>query len=220
MGWDKKGPYRFDGIKLHLIEFPKNKMEDQFYEKNPGSTINPYAIYSMFRDSKDNIWFGTSNLGVYLFDGKEISWMFESHLVETAEGGNFGVRSIGEDQDGHYWISNAHYRYEVSPIQTETEGLQAINYKRKIGVEKKAKEDLYLYSMETDRNGDLLMFAKEDGLWRNNGEELTEFFIEDGEKSISPTSMYKDYQGMIWLESEQDGIYKYDGTSFEKFQIN
>lgn len=79
---------------------------------------------------------------------------------------------------------------------------------------------MYFYSMETDRNGDLLMFAKEDGLWRNNGEELTEFFNEDGEKSISPTSMYKDYQGMIWLESEQDGIYKYDGTSFEKFQIN
>ncbi|MDG1428020.1 MAG: two-component regulator propeller domain-containing protein [Crocinitomicaceae bacterium] len=190
-------------------------------ESNPAIRTNFTSEANViYRDKKDNLWFGTSNLGVYLFDGKEIRWMYESQHVESPEGGNFGVRSIGEDQDGHYWISNAHYRYEVSPIQTETEGLQAINYKRKIGVEKKAKEDLYLYSMETDRNGDLLMFAKEDGLWRNNGEELTEFFIEDGEKSISPTSMYKDYQGMIWLESEQDGIYKYDGTSFEKFQIN
>ena len=54
----------------------------------------------MYEDSRGNIWFGTSNLGIYLFDGTEISWMYENHLIETPEGGNFGVRSIAEDQDG------------------------------------------------------------------------------------------------------------------------
>jgi len=31
MGWDKSGPYRFDGKNLYHLKLPKNKMEDEFY---------------------------------------------------------------------------------------------------------------------------------------------------------------------------------------------
>lgn len=219
IGWDKSGPYRFDGKNLYHLKFPKNKMEDEFYKKYPNASFNPYAIYSIFKDSKGNVWFGTSNLGIYLFDGKEISWMYENHLIETSEGGNFGVRSIAEDQDGNYWICNANYRYSLLPNETEGDGLKFINYKRQVGIENIEKEDLYFYSMETDSNGYLLMFAKEYGLWLNNGKELTQFFIKDGKQNISPTSMYKDNQGVLWFGTDQYGIYRYNGNTFEKFKI-
>ncbi|HIP31766.1 MAG TPA: hypothetical protein EYG86_03300 [Crocinitomicaceae bacterium] len=191
-------------------------MEDEFYKKNPNSTINPYAIYSIYEDSKGNIWFGTSNLGIYLFDGKEISWMHEKHLIETPEGGNFGVRSIAEDQNGNYWISNANYKYSLLPNEQEGDGLKSINYKRQVGIENIGEENLYFYSMQTDKNGDLLMFAQEDGLWLNNGEELIPFFIRDGERNISPTSFYKDNQGELWLGTDKHGIYKYVSGNSEK----
>ena len=219
MGWDKSGPYRFDGNNLYHLKFPKNIMEEEFYRKYPNASFNPYSIFSIYKDSKGNIWFGTSNLGIYLFDGKEISWMHENHLIETPEGGNFGVRSIGEDQNGNYWICNANYRYSLLPNDIEGDGLKSINYKRQVGIENIVNENLYFYSMETDSNGDLLMFAQEDGLWLNNGIELTQFFIKDGNQNISPASMYKSNQGLLWFGTNKYGIYKYNGSTFEKFKI-
>ncbi len=219
MGWDKKGPYRYDGENLYHLAFPKSEMEDKFYQKNPNASFNPYGIYSMFEDSKGNIWFGTSNMGVYFFDGQEISWMYENHHTETPAGGNFGVRSIGEDQDGNYWICNANYKYSLLPNETTGDGLKLLSYERQTGIEDIADDDLYFYAMETDLNGDLLMFAKEAGLWLNNGKELTQIFIEDGEQKLSPTAMYKDDKGIIWFGTDQQGIYQYDGNTFEQFEV-
>ncbi|MEL6534670.1 MAG: two-component regulator propeller domain-containing protein, partial [Bacteroidota bacterium] len=67
--------------------------------------------------------------------------------------------------------------------------------------------------------GEVFMFANSDGLWRNNGKQLTQFFIQyDGQK-FSPTSMYKDNQGTLWLGTASQGIYKYNGSAFEKFTL-
>lgn len=220
MGWDKSGPYRFDGKKLYHLKLPKNKMEDEFYTKYPNASYNPYGIYSIYKDSKGNIWFGTSNLGIYLFDGKEISWMYENQLTETPEGGDFGIRSIAEDQDGNYWICNANYKYTLLPNNIEGSELKSINYRRQIGIENNEKEVLYFISMETDSNGDLLMLTYENGVWRNNGKELIQFFIKNGERDISPSSIYKDKQGKLWFGTQNDGIYRYNGMTFEKFKPN
>jgi hypothetical protein len=105
------------------------------------------------------------------------------------------------------------------PNDSVSDGLKSINYKRQVGIENIVKKDLYFYSMETDNNGDLLMFAKEYGLWLNNGKELTQFFIKDGEQNILPTSMYKDNQGTFWFSTDKYGIYKYTGNTFKKFRI-
>lgn len=219
IGWDKRGPYRFDGENLYHLKFPKNKMEDEFYRKYPNASFNPYGIYSIYKDRKGNIWFGTACLGIYLFDGKEISWMYENHLIEMPGGGNFGIRSMIEDHEGNYWICNANYKYTLFPNDSVSDALQLINYKRQTGIENIVKEDLYFYSMETDKNGNLWMFAKDYGLWLNNGKELTQFFIEDGEQRISPTSIYKDNQGIFWFSTDKYGIYKYNGKKFEKFKV-
>ena len=73
--------------------------------------------------------------------------------------------------------------------------------------------------MEIDKNGDLLMFAGDYGLWRNNGKELIPFFIKDGKLNISPTSIYKDKLGILWFGTDEYGIYTYDGNTFERFKI-
>ena len=220
IGWDNRGPYRFDGKRLYQLKFPKNKMEDKFFKKYPNTSLNPYGIYSVYKDSKGNTLFGTAYLGIYLFDGKEISWMYENQLTETLQGGDFGIRSMIEDEDGIYWICNANFKYTLLPNDEKVDGLKSINYKRQVGIENIMMEDLYFYSIETDRNGDLLMFAKKYGLWLNNGKELTQFFINDGEQNISPTSMYKDNQGVLWFGTDKYGIYHYNGEEFEKFKIN
>jgi ligand-binding sensor domain-containing protein len=220
MGWDRKGPYRFDGENLYYVEFPKSKIEDDFYAKYPNVSYNPYSMYSMFKDSKGNSWFGTADLGIYQFDGDQIRWMHEEHLGTSPEGGAFGIRSIIEDKDGYFWICNTNYKFKMLPeSKDDDEQLKSLNYEREKGVVDEHDETLYFMSMVLDDNG-ILWMVNGDGMWKNNGQELVQFFINDGKSDISPTSVCKDDKGDLWFGTESDGIYKLDGGVFEKAVFN
>ncbi len=219
MGWNNSGPYRFDGKQLYHLQFPENKMEEEFYSKNPNATYNPYGVYYIYKDTKGNIWFGTSNLGVYKYDGNNISWMYEKHLTETPEGGSFGIRSIIEDKNGYIWICNPNYKYKILPDSTESSELKSINYQREFGVESKRLESLYFLSMTLDNNGNLWMVSYDNGVWRKNGNELIHYPIKDGDIDVLLFSIYKDNQGALWLGTHNAGVYKYNGKSFEKFKL-
>lgn len=219
IGWDKKGPYRFDGQHLYHLEFPKSNMEDEFYKKHPNVSYNPYSIYSMYKDSKGNLWFGTADLGIYQFDGHQIRWMHEAHLGSLPEGGAFGIRSIIEDKDGYFWICNTSYKYKILPdSKGDDKQLKRLNYKKEKGVINKNEAVLYFMSMLLDDKGNLWM-VNADGVWKNNGQELVPFFIQDGKSDLSPSSIYKDHQGALWFGTQKNGIYKYNGKTFEKFKI-
>jgi len=219
LGWNNSGPYRFDGKNLYHLQFPKNEMENEFNSKYPNASYNPYGVYYIYKDTKGTIWFGTSNLGVYHFDGNDISWMYEKHLTETREGGSFGIRSIIEDKDGYIWICNPKYKYKILPGSTEINELKLLNYQREFGVENKGLESLYSPSMTLDINGDLWMVTYDNGVWRNNGTELIQYPIKADDTDALLFSIYKDNQGVLWLGTHNAGVYKYNGKSFDKFEI-
>ena len=57
--------YRYDGKSLHRLEFPKTKVGDEHIAKYPRSKFpnvkySPYDVYSIFKDSKGHLWFGTA----------------------------------------------------------------------------------------------------------------------------------------------------------------
>jgi len=219
MGWNSGGPYRFDGKRLFHLQFPKNSMENEFNSKYPNVSFNPYAIYYIYKDTKGSMWFGTSSLGIYKYDGKDISWMYEKHLTETPEGGSFGIRSIIEDKDGYIWICNPKYKYKILPDHTKTNDLKLINYQRELGVENKKLESFYSPSMTLDNNGDLWMVTYANGVWKNNGNQLIHYPIKDDDTDVLLFSIYKDNQGVLWLGTHNAGVYKYNGKSFEKFEL-
>ena len=136
MGWDRKGPLRFDGKNLYQLEFPKPIQVDSFYAEFPNSTYNPFGIYWMYKDVNRNMWFGTASLGACRFDGESISWIYEKQLSRTPSGGDFGIRSIIEDKEGYFWICNTRYRFEMQPTFTEKNGTNYIDYKRENGIGK------------------------------------------------------------------------------------
>ncbi|WP_411896098.1 two-component regulator propeller domain-containing protein [Winogradskyella sp. A2] len=219
MGWNNSGPYRFDGIHLYHLQFPKNEMENEFNSINPNASYNPYSVYYIYKDSKDHMWFGTSNLGIYKYDGSDISWMYENHLTQTPKGGSFGIRSIIEDKDGYIWICNSKYKYKILRDNVKTNDLKQINYQRELGIESKGLERLYFMSMTVDNNGDLWMVTYDNGVWRNKGNELIHYPINDGDTEVLLFSIYKDKQGTLWLGTHNAGVYKYNGESFEKFEL-
>lgn len=222
MGWNKNGPYRYDGKSLYYLEFPKTSQADKFYAKYPNASFTPYGIYSMYTDSKGSLWFGTSSLGACRYDGKTISWLYERHLVETPDGGNPGIRTILEDKNGHFWISNTHYRYEILPESSVMNGTIQVNYRKETGIgyayDNGEIDYPYFMSIAENKEGDLWIVTYSDGVWRYDGHELHHYPIKDGDANVLLYAIYKDNQGMLWLVSHNAGVYNFNGKTFEKFR--
>ncbi len=223
MGWDGIGPYRYDGEKLYQLAFPKSDREDAFYSKYPNAAYSPYGIYSMYTDSDGAIWFGTSSMGLCRYDGRTVSWLYEDQLTHTPSGGDFGIRSIVEDDQGFFLFCNTRYRYDILQSSTESSGTYHIDYKKEngIGIEKGNKEPFFPYfmSMVQGDAGDIWMASYNDGLWRNTGEELIHYPISEGTKELMLFSIYKDHQGILWLATDDEVLHTYNGNEFVAFSI-
>lgn len=218
IGFNKKGPYRYDGKYLHALKFSKSPQEDEFYSREPYGNYSPYGIYTIYKDSKGFMWFGTTSLGVCRFDGKSLSWNYENQLQTTPSGGDFGTRAIFEDKDGFFWFNNSRYRYDILPSNTNK-----LDYKKEDGIGNLNEQDQiefpYFLSIKQDNDGDLWMVTYKNGVWRNNGKELIHYPIKDGKTDVLLFSIYKDNQGVLWLGTFNAGVYKFNGKSFEKFEI-
>ena len=97
----KQKVYRFDGNTLYELTLPK-----------PPELNNPFDVYSIYKDRKGNIWFGTNPVGVCRYDGKSFEWITEEDVTEFRNEGANGVRSITEDKNGDFWF-NTENRYSV-----------------------------------------------------------------------------------------------------------
>jgi len=113
-GWNSGYIFRYDGSVLHKLQLPKINQGENYISKNP-SYPNPYTVYSIYKDSRGNIWFGTGALGAFRFNGKIFDWIIEKDVAEIfnepSEPSN-GVRSIIEDKEGFFWFNSA-FRYKI-----------------------------------------------------------------------------------------------------------
>jgi ligand-binding sensor domain-containing protein len=79
-GQDSGVVYRYDGKSLHRLAFPKTKAGDDATlprDKFPNAKYSPYDVYTIFKDSKGHLWFGTAVLGTCRYDGKSFTWIPE-----------------------------------------------------------------------------------------------------------------------------------------------
>lgn len=221
------GPYRYDGKSLYHLKFPKHYLEDEYYSGNSNPPSSPYEVYTIYKDSKGNIWFGTAALGVCRYDGKTLSWMYEKELTETPEGGSFGIRSIIEDKEGKFWFCNTQYRYNIYPDITPgnnggEKGNGLINYKREKGIDlletQNGGDFIYYQFIAEDNQQDLWMSTYRSGVWQYDGVNMTHYPVRDGAEDIKIISIYKDNHGDLWLGTQEAGAYKFNGKTFEKFR--
>lgn len=223
MGFDKSGPFRYDGKVLYHLEFPKTKQEAIFYTKYPDVSFNPYGIYIIYKDSKGHVWFGTASLGLCRYDGQSINWLYEVDLTETPNGGDFGFRSIIEDKAGYFWFNNTHSRFEILSNSVAKDGTNYLNYRKEKGIGKETDKGAlaypYFLSVVEDNQGDLWMVTYDEGVWRYNGKELVQYLVKEGEATVLLYSIYKDRQGVLWLGTPNHGAYKFNGKTFEKLEL-
>ena len=219
-GWSKNGPYRYDGGTLDELLFPGNQRAKEFHRKFPNASWSPYGIYTLYRDRQGTMWFGTASLGVCRFDGKSHSWIYEDHLTQTPQGGEFGIRSIIEDKTGHYWFCNSRYRYVFQSGPQSSTGRQ-LKYRRMRGVGNsktiEAERYPYFMSIVEDSKGHLWMATYDDGVWQYDGKQLIHHPIQLDQKNVLLFSVYKDNNGTLWLGSHNAGAFKCNGEEFEPY---
>lgn len=220
-GYNANDLYRFDGDSLYELKLPRKDLEKAFGIETEGvpfegNNNSPYAVFGVSKDTNGNIWFGTATAGVFRYDGDSILWIGEKELSTLPDGIVPGVRSIIQDKDGYYWLSNFYSKYKINPdLPKGYEKVKAVDLPQDIVKDK----ILYFMSGIADKEGNLWMTTYDGGVWKYDGKALANFEINNGKEDVLLICIYLDNKGTIWLGTNNDGVYKYNGEKFEKFEL-
>lgn len=213
--------YRYDGDSLFELKLPRKDLKKAFgidvkgvpFESNNNS---PYAVYGLNKDKDGNIWLGTATAGVFRFDGNSFLWIAENELSTLPDGRVPGVRSMIQDKDGYFWLSNFISKYSIEPNTLKYKKVNTLDT-----FDNETKErSLYFNSGLSDKNGDLWMTTYSGGVWKYDGKTVLNFTINNGNVNVLLITIFQDKNGMFWLGSDTDGVYTFDGLKFEKFDQN
>lgn len=200
--------YRYDGTTLFELQFPQ-----------PPHLTNPFDIYSIYKDRKGNLWFGTNPVGVCRYDGRSFEWITEEDVTEFRNEGANGVRSITEDKNGDFWF-NTEFRYSIYDSITSTSGKLYTRHKSIGGLDGKVDSNLDEYlSIVKDNEDNLWFVTYRDGVWKYDGTNITHYVVKDNAEEIALFSIYKDNKGDLWLGTHEHGAYKFNGSEFVKFRM-
>ncbi len=56
------------------------------------------------------------------------------------------------------------------------------------------------------------------GVWKYDGNKLFNWEVKDGKTEVLLISIYEDNKGVLWLGTDNVGVYKFNGKIFEKFE--
>jgi len=161
-------------------------------------SLRQYHVFSVFEDSKDNIWFGTIGAGLYHYDGKAFK------NITTKDG--LAYDKIGcflEDSHGNIWIGTinglSQYDGKVFRNFTTKEGLS----------------DNDINSIVEDENGHL-WFGTRGEACVYDGAIFTVLKNKEGNSFTNVRSIIIDKDGIVWLGGN-DGLWSYDGQSFVNY---
>jgi len=164
---------------------------------NKGKEIKN-RILTSYKDSKDNIWFGTNGAGVYFYNGKELISFNEKYNLKIKN-----VMSICEDAQNNIWISVIY------------DGLYKFDGKELIKI--KTDFDISYVRTIVNRDGTLWLGTSSSGIFKvtENKEKyaLTQYTKEDGLNSDNIYILFPDSKGYLWCGSEK-GV---DKIVFDKF---
>ena len=221
-GQDTGTVLRYDGKVLHRLAFPRTNLGDEFIagmprDKYPNAKYSPYDVYTVHKDRKGNVWFGTAVLGACRYDGRSFDWINRRELEIAA---NFGVRSIVEDKDGKFWFSDIWSRWDIYPNDSVASDNRVSKFRKERGTEVKGGRAVLDHFMSAlkDGNGDLWMASYGAGVWRYDGTSMTHYPVMDGPAPVTLYSIYRDRQGALWVGTHAAGAYKFNGKTFEKFK--
>jgi ligand-binding sensor domain-containing protein len=219
LGFFHAGPFRFDGQVLHAHTLPRSPQEEQFYADHGAVTYAPNGLYSIYRAKDSALWFGTASVGFCRYDGQSFSWHYEPQLQTTPEGGDFGMRSIIEDEDGKYWLNNTRYRYDF-----QNDGGEWLQYEKQAGVsgEINGKDGYIPWAQKVVRDKDNAIWIQtyENGVWKLAGDTLIQYPVTLEGEPVRLRTIALDQSGALWIGSENAGVFRLQNDVLRKWEFS
>lgn len=171
-------------------------------------------VQCILQDKTGNLWFGTTENGLYKYDGKS----FTQYLVADGLNSN-NVYTLFEDKDGKFWIGT-----EVGLCLYDGKAFAEIKIPLPKNLPPNYRDKHWVFSIIQAKNGQL-WFATIDGVYIFDGKSFTPFIINESASGYVSTNhnmerILEDKAGNIWFGARTDnGVYRYDGKSVTKFEL-
>ena len=158
-------------------------------------------VRKIFQDKKGHLWFGSNAVGVSRYDGDTLSYFSINEGLSGSQ-----VTGIIEDEDFNLWFS-------TNRGVTKYDGKLFTNFTAQNGLSSDR-----VWSIFQDTKGTIWVGTAK-GLCRFNG-NIFEPFPINGHPSSVVRSMTEDNNGNLWLATDGEGVYKYDGQKFTPITSN
>jgi ligand-binding sensor domain-containing protein len=205
------GAYRYHGNMLVYLPLDTSKLS-----QNSPYALSRYAVYSILKDKKGTIWFGTQSQGVGCYDGKSFTWFTEKGLSGSA------VLGLFEDSSGNLWFGNngaGLFKYDGKTLLNFTEEKGLGNDEFKVSGKSGPGTLSRIYTLNEDNYQNLWIGTVDAGVWKYDGKNVTNYTTKDGLTSNAINCIYKDKNGDLWFGTDSDGICKFNGKNFVKFEV-
>ena len=162
-------------------------------------------VHCIMEDRKGHMWFGT-NGGAYRYDPDNKSL---HNLYEKDGLCNNAVNSILEDKNGKYWFATYHNgvcRWDPTTGSTAYKAAFT-QIPTRAGRNGTNAWDLY-----EDTAGNIWFPIKGVGMYRHDGQAVTEIFQQQNCISHTIRSIFEDNQGRLWFGGWL-GVYRYDPSA-------
>ncbi len=207
----KEGVYRYDGQKIHYLAFPPHKVLNL--------NDNLFAVTSISKGKNNMLWFATY-AGVFGYNGHEFEIINDETLGFDRNIAPLHIRSILEDSKGRLWMGNNGIGVLLK------EGDSIMNFSKKnnlIHPESGRKGDKsmpgtleHVFTISEDRNGNIWFGDRDAGVWKYDGETMTNYTKKDGLTNDFAQSIFEDKNGVLWFGMRDGNVYKFNGKTFEK----
>ncbi len=155
-------------------------------------------ITSFFQDSRGYLWIGTREEGLVRFDGKSFAYF------KTQEGlGGNQIHDITEDQSGNIWIATNGGISKMSGEQFDNFGhAEGLPRGAALQLQFNQKNELFAGTVQ--------------GLFQLKEDHFETIPLPDL-PSQTIISLTGSPSGQLWIGTEFNGLYRYDGQTFKHF---
>ena len=169
------------------------------------------------QDKDGNLWFGTSDNGLYKYDGKS----FRQFLVADGLNSN-SIHDILEDKDGKIWIGT---KDGVCLYDGKTFAKIQIPLPKNLPPNKNSlNQTQVVHDIMQDKSGKI-WFATIDGVYIYDSKSFTLFIIDGAANGFMGSNdkaerILEDNAGNIWFGGRtNEGVFRYDGKSVTQFKL-
>jgi len=200
---NREGVCRWDGHTLKKVFLPLLKGSD--------------SKYSYVGDMTDIAYGANSQLWISSYPG--VLGHNDAGFTMLQNQRGYHVRSVYEASDGTLWIG-------CNGIGALTyDGITVTNFteKHNVGAGHLATGSVpsvprtlrRIFAISEDKDQNMWFGTVDAGIWRYDGEELTNFTHKDGLTSFECQCIYRDKKGEMWFGMGNGTICKFDGERFQ-----